>query len=393
MSATCDVAVIGASISGATVAGFLGRTGIRVDLIDRDVFPRRKACGEGLSEIAIEALGRLGLAKDLSSIERAPFYSYRIDLGGRDVVLSSPGRQRLKGVGIQRWHLDRLLVEHARKMPSVALRLGSGVDDILESDDGYSIRLRSGVRIKARRLVLADGSNSGNAARLKIPKVNIGRELWGISFLLEGSFLRQTGEVVVILKDGFEINCTPVGRRHLNLAFLAEKERVLPLQDPAWRSELLEEAKRKCGFQGGPTGKPLQIGPVGTGRRPYSHRSIYLVGDAAQSLDPIAGMGMTHGILTAECAARHLLMDLSGQADRQEAAEAYQLAAKKLAGPYRGFTNLTASLLRSRARRVLVPCLAAARMPEMVRASLGAGGSGRPSMAMAMHLLLTLVGG
>ncbi len=56
-----DVAVIGASISGATAAGFLGREGIRVALIDRDEFPRRKACGEGVSDIALEALGRLGL--------------------------------------------------------------------------------------------------------------------------------------------------------------------------------------------------------------------------------------------------------------------------------------------------------------------------------------------
>lgn len=392
MSATYDVAVIGASISGATVAGFLGREGIRVALIDRDDFPRRKACGEGLSEIAIEALGRLGLGDELCSTESAAFFAYRIDLGGRDVVLSSSNRQRLKGMGIQRWHLDRLLVEHARRMPSVTHRFGSGVDEILESAEGYAIRLKSGETIAARRLVLADGSNSGNAARLKIPKVTKGRALWGISFLLEGSFRRQTGEVIVILKDGFEINCTPVGPRHLNLAFLAEKDQVSPLQNPAWRAELLAEAKRKCGFEGEPTGKPLQIGPVGSGRRPYSHRLIYLVGDAAESLDPIAGMGMTHGILTAECAARHLLLDLRSGITREEAAGAYQIAAKRLARPYRGFTHLTASLLRSPARRVLVPCLAAAQMPEMVRASLGVGRQGRSAMAMVMHLLLTFAG-
>ena len=57
------------------------------------------------------------------------------------------------------------------------------------------------------------------------------RGIWGISFSLEGRYEHHSGEVVVILKEGFEINCTRLGPRHLNVAFLAEKERVLPLQD------------------------------------------------------------------------------------------------------------------------------------------------------------------
>ncbi|MCB1206194.1 MAG: FAD-dependent monooxygenase, partial [Verrucomicrobiae bacterium] len=155
MGAAYDVAVIGASISGATAAGFLGREGLRVALIDRDEFPRRKACGEGLSEIAIEALGRLGLRCKLDALEGTPFYSYRIDLGRRDFVFSSPGRRRLKGVGIQRWHLDRLLVEQAGSLASVNTFFGSGVEEIVRPDGIATIRLKSGEEIRARRLVLA----------------------------------------------------------------------------------------------------------------------------------------------------------------------------------------------------------------------------------------------
>jgi flavin-dependent dehydrogenase len=216
--------------------------------------------------------------------------------------------------------------------------------------------------------------------------------LWGISFLLEGRFRRDTGEVLVILKDGFEINCTPVGPGHLNVAFLAEKSHVLPLQDPEWRGELLAEAMEKTGFTGAPLGKPLQIGPVGSTRRPYAHEGVYLIGDAAESLDPIAGMGMTHGILTAECAAKALVSDLRRTVPAAEALRTYAREAAKLTRPYRGFTHLTASLLRSPLRGALVPALSFARLPEMVRSSLDRGNSGKPSLTFAMNLLLALLG-
>ena len=73
MGGSYDVAVIGASISGATAAGFFGREGIRVALIERDEFPRRKACGEGVSDIALAALSRLGLGEALRSWKARPF--------------------------------------------------------------------------------------------------------------------------------------------------------------------------------------------------------------------------------------------------------------------------------------------------------------------------------
>jgi flavin-dependent dehydrogenase len=43
-----DVAILGASISGATLAARLGMDGVSVALVDKYDFPRRKACGEGL---------------------------------------------------------------------------------------------------------------------------------------------------------------------------------------------------------------------------------------------------------------------------------------------------------------------------------------------------------
>ncbi len=57
-----DVAVVGAGPAGSIAALVLARAGLDVALIDRAVFPRDKACGDGLMPDALGALRDLGLA-------------------------------------------------------------------------------------------------------------------------------------------------------------------------------------------------------------------------------------------------------------------------------------------------------------------------------------------
>ena len=387
-----DVAIIGASISGASLANYLGKEGLRVALIDKDEFPRRKACGEGVSDIALAALRRMGLDADIEAMGGKPFYTYRIDLGKRSCEFTARRHRQLRGVGLQRYRLDRALAEHAARLPSVNSFFGNAVTSVRREDDLHQIDFGSGERMQARRLVLADGANSKIASRLRIPKKKTREPLWGISFILEGSYDKVTGEVVVILKDGFEINCTPVSDSHLNVAFLAEKSRVPYLQDREVRAELLEEAATKAHFRGNPIGDPLQVGPVGSTRRPYFHDSILLLGDVAESLDPIAGMGMTHGILMAEHAAKALVDQLRNGVPEPVALKEYARQAEKMTRPYRGFTQLTSSLLRSPLRNFLVPPMAFASLPDLIRGSLRYHPFGENPLPALPLLLLNLFG-
>ena len=56
-----DVLVVGAGPAGASAAYFLAGTGIDVLLVDREVFPRGKVCGDGLDWRALAVLERMGL--------------------------------------------------------------------------------------------------------------------------------------------------------------------------------------------------------------------------------------------------------------------------------------------------------------------------------------------
>src|SRR6266852_771457 len=59
---SADVAIVGAGPAGSTLAALLARRGVSVALIDRDLFPRDKLCGEFLSYDALPILERFGLS-------------------------------------------------------------------------------------------------------------------------------------------------------------------------------------------------------------------------------------------------------------------------------------------------------------------------------------------
>lgn len=65
LPAATDVLVIGAGPSGSAAAIHAARAGFSVTVVDSQVFPRDKTCGDGLTPRAIAELRRLGLDDDI----------------------------------------------------------------------------------------------------------------------------------------------------------------------------------------------------------------------------------------------------------------------------------------------------------------------------------------
>lgn len=393
MNQSYDVAVIGSSVSGASLAVQLGQQGLDVALIDRRHFPRRKACGEGVSDMAVNALYRMGFSPaDINSLGGKPFYSYRLEMGNHSINFAEGKERTMKGIGLQRFLLDAMIVDRAASLPSVDVFFGDAVSDFEHEGERETVCLSSGQKLKATHVVLADGANSPCSKRLGISEPNRNRGLWGISYILEGEYKSVTGEVAVLLKEGCEIYCTPVSDSKLNVAFLMPKENVRRFQNEDLRQTLLAEACERSSFQGVAIEDPLQTGPLGKSKRPYFSDSFLLIGDAAESLDPISGMGITHGILSSELAAKALLsIHREGKAANM-AFQDYARECAEMSRSLRGFTRLTSSLLRSRLRNSLLPVLSGTALPFQIRNALSSRFAGQAHSGFVLGAFLNLIG-
>jgi geranylgeranyl reductase family protein len=68
---TCDVLIVGAGPAGSAAALTLARAGLSVVLVDQQVFPRDKVCGDGLIPDAHQALRELGVLDEVMLKARA----------------------------------------------------------------------------------------------------------------------------------------------------------------------------------------------------------------------------------------------------------------------------------------------------------------------------------
>lgn len=63
-----DVIVVGAGPGGSTCAAYLALAGVDVLLLDKEVWPRDKPCGDGQTAVACEFLKDIGIADELASM-------------------------------------------------------------------------------------------------------------------------------------------------------------------------------------------------------------------------------------------------------------------------------------------------------------------------------------
>src|SRR6476659_3527336 len=85
-----DVIIAGAGPAGASAAIHLANRGVRVLLVERNIFPRAKLCGEFISPECLPHFERLGVAAELeladpAAITETVFYSSK----GKRIVVPS----------------------------------------------------------------------------------------------------------------------------------------------------------------------------------------------------------------------------------------------------------------------------------------------------------------
>src|ERR1700730_13376828 len=86
-----DVAIVGSGPAGASCAAFCANAGLRTLLLEREVFPREKVCGDCLNPACRSILERLKLVERVRSLPHSVLDRVElIGTGGRMSAVTLP---------------------------------------------------------------------------------------------------------------------------------------------------------------------------------------------------------------------------------------------------------------------------------------------------------------
>lgn len=336
--ADVEVSVIGASLAGTAAAIELARCGARVALFDRHSFPRRKACGEGLSRIALPYLEQLGVGGIIAHVAASPFYGYRFmspndkQNRSRECILRS---NSLRGWGISRGSLDTALIERAMEYGDITIYQQQAVRDAAWHNDSWLITTET-KRIRSKFIVLATGSSPQAFLRSYVSSHANPSNRVGLTFIAQPKVRLNNDLVTVIPFDNGEIYLTPLTREEINVSAVGTTEFIQRLRISDNLSRLISET----------LGEGATLAPISAGAGHFSassvsrHPNLYLAGDALESFDPSCGMGMTHAISTGLAAARSIYSALSQQLSLSQAAKTYAVRHAQAANGIRRYSKL-----------------------------------------------------
>jgi len=323
MSEDYDVLVVGAGPGGSTTAALLAEGGFRVLLVDKEVSPRQKVCGDGIAPRAVHSLRLLGVEGELEGRFRRTsgmrFYSTR---GGVTEVRYPMGsRYPDHGFVVPRAELDAILLGRARESGAEIME-GCLVRGLLPPEGGRFpgvVAERQGERleIRARYIVGADGSDSRLGRELGLLRKDplyLGvavrcymKGVEGISDFLEiypedaispaCGWIFPVDEETANVGVGFMLYARrwPRGGVRLNLNRLLE----------TFITGTRHAARKLAGARpvGRPRGGMLRTGLGGA----FPVRdNVILVGDAASMVNPISGEGITYALESGRWAAETL---------------------------------------------------------------------------------------
>jgi geranylgeranyl reductase family protein len=315
-----DVAIVGGGPAGASCAAFCANAGLRTLLLEREVFPREKVCGDCLNPASWPILRRLQLEGRVRTLphgvlDRVEF----IGIGGRTLALTLPAGEEAE-IAVKRSLFDQLIMRRARELGATICE-GSTVTALTApgaATQNWTLTA-AGKSFESRMLVAADGRNS-TIARLchLLPRGARERVALQTHLPLPHDFGNRV--VLQFLPEGYS-GQAPVGAGELNLCLVSVPRRIAALR--SW-AEARFGISREHSWR---TITPLTRAPIAAARR-----SLFLVGDAARVVEPFTGEGIYYALASGELAADAIISQHNGR-DEAEIAAAYVAAHSEL---YRG---------------------------------------------------------
>lgn len=304
-----EIVIVGAGPSGSATAIALKKAGHDVLLIDRQEFPRDKACGDGIPAGAIEILCSLGMEE---RIREADFYPvYRLLLSSpRGYVLEADLKKGKTGADsyiVPRTEFDALIQQYAVESGAEFLQ-ARAKGPIVEEGRVTGVRARvngSDKEIRAKVVVGADGVTSVIARALR-PDTheNKHRAVALRTYITDIEELPHEVEFYLykgILPGYAWIFPLGEGRANLGLGMRLDKFRDANESLEEMVEVFLDIPEVKDRIKNGAELNDTAVWQLNFGSKPFqrAYDGALLVGDAAGLINPLTGGGIHNGLQSA----------------------------------------------------------------------------------------------
>ncbi|HEX4824952.1 MAG TPA: FAD-dependent monooxygenase [Candidatus Polarisedimenticolaceae bacterium] len=373
-----DVLVVGGGPAGSTLAALAAAKGARVIVLERERFPRDKVCGEFLSAEGCTVLDRLGVLPTIEKAGAAAMSACLLaDAAGRSA--SSPLPQ--SGIGITRAVMDELLLRTAAARGAAVHEETAVTAPIVDGGRVSGVTTKRG-RYRAPIVVAADGRRSVLQRALHPrhgdPLKTTSRSWFGFQAHFPDATSGLGGRIELFVFEGGYAGLGPVEGGRLNLALIAtvralhrsggKPDRLL--RERMMTNPLLAERLRGLS----PISGWKTVGPLRFGTRRAASSGALFVGDAAGTVDPFSGEGMSHALLGAEMALPFVLDAAARGGLNDVAARGWERVWHRAFAPATRRTRLIGRLFQhalpaSLAMSFLSTALGARALPRLVAAS------------------------
>ena len=316
-----DAVIIGGGPSGATAAVLFAQAGWSVAIVEKTPFPRRKVCGEFISETTWPLLRELGVAEALQAI--AGPVVRRVGVFAGSTMITSPlERTTIRaddgGRAVGREHLDTLLLLRAAAVGAEVLQPWT-LSGFTSNGDQYTCRVteKGGSRhreLRSHLIIGAHGSWETGVLPTQVPRRRAREDdLFGFKAHFRDCTLANDLMPLLAFPGGYGgMVHSDNGRVSLSCCVRRDTLELCRTRWPQLKAGEAVLAHITASCKGvaealAPAtadGAWLSAGPLRTGIRNFGHAGIFAVGNAAAEAHPIVAEGISMAIQSA-----HLLCE------------------------------------------------------------------------------------
>ena len=321
-NSTYDIAITGGGLAGISLSILLAQMGWRICLLEKEIYPFHKVCGEYISMESWDFLVGLGLPLEKWELPKI-----------HELNITAPNGQMLRadlplgGFGVSRFKLDAALAEIARS---------KGVD-VYQNTKVYDIHFEEGFhRIDSS----AGGITSSIACACYGKKSNLDVK-WRRRFLRRSSNRNYVGvkyHVKTNLPDyqislhnfpGGYCGISKIEENRYCLCYLTQSENLknngqsitlmeekILKQNPSLR-KLLDEVEFLFD-------EPVTISQISFAKKTQVEDHVLCIGDAAGMITPLCGNGMSMALHGSKIAAEAINSFMANKITREEMENAYK---------------------------------------------------------------------